>query len=142
MSTTTPAAVARRTDDASDKGKTTIDETVVAKVAGIAAREVTGVHGLGGGAARAIGALRNVVNSKDLTQGVSVEVGDTQVAADITIVAEYPAPLQDVADGVRASVAQAIETIVGMEVAEINVTINDVHIEDDDDDETKESRVQ
>ncbi|AMM20161.1 alkaline-shock protein [Frondihabitans sp. PAMC 28766] len=143
MSTTTPNAVARHTDSSTGKGKTTIDDTVVAKIAGIAAREVTGVHGLGGGAARAIGAIRSVVNNKDLTQGVSVEVGETQVAADITIVAEYPAPLQDVADGVRSSVAQAIESIVGMEVAEINVSINDVYIAyDDDDDDRGESRVQ
>ncbi|MCU1528638.1 MAG: alkaline-shock protein [Frondihabitans sp.] len=141
MSTTTPTAAARQTGSTSGQGTTTIDDTVVAKVAGIAAREVTGVHGLGGGAARAIGALRSVVNSTDLTQGVSVEVGETQVAADITVVAEYPAPLQDVADGVRSSVAHAIEGIVGMEVAEINVTINDVYIAEDDDNNA-EPRVQ
>jgi uncharacterized alkaline shock family protein YloU len=36
-------------------GKTVISDGVIAKIAGIAAREVTGVHALGGGTVRALG---------------------------------------------------------------------------------------
>ncbi len=125
--TTTPAAAAT--------GKTVIVDPVIAKVAGIAAREVAGVYALGGGAARAIGAIRDAIGQQDLGQGVKVEVGETQVAVDVTIVAEYPMALQEVADNVRAAVARAITGIVGMEVAEINVTVGDVHIPGDDDDD-------
>ncbi|MBF4602991.1 Asp23/Gls24 family envelope stress response protein [Curtobacterium sp. VKM Ac-2884] len=151
--TTTPAttAAARATSHAGSNsgvtGKTVIDDTVVSKVAGIAAREVNGVHSLGGGAARAIGALRDAIGQRDFGQGVKVEVGEKQVAADIVIVAEYPVSLQQVADGVRSSVARALEQIVGMEVAEVNVTVQDVFIPGDDDDndndndEKKEARV-
>ena len=109
-------------------GKTTIVDPVIAKIAGIAAREVPGVFALGGGAARAIGAIRGVIGGADLSQGIKVEVGETQVAVEINIVVEYPQPLQHVADGVRAAVAAAIEQLVGMEVTEINVTVSDVHI--------------
>ena len=124
-------------------GKTTIEDSVVAKIAGIAAREVRGVYALGGGAARAIGAIRGVLNSTDLTQGVSVEVGERQVAVDVTIVAEYPESLQDVAAAVRAAVYRAMEELVGMEVTEVNVTVNDVHlsVEDDQEDSPEEGRV-
>ncbi len=115
-------------------GKTTIEDGVVAKIAGIAAREVPGVYALGGGAARALGAIRDALNTTDLSQGVSVEVGEKQVAVDLTIVAEYPVPLQKVADDVRAAVYRAMENLVGMEVAEVNVTVNDVHIPSIDDD--------
>ncbi|WP_144751093.1 Asp23/Gls24 family envelope stress response protein [Curtobacterium pusillum] len=147
--TTTPAATAPRgmtsnTSTGGVTGKTVIDDTVVSKVAGIAAREVNGVHSLGGGAARAIGALRDAIGQRDFGQGVKVEVGEKQVAADIVIVAEYPVSLQQVADGVRSSVARALEQIVGMEVAEVNVTVQDVFIpgdDDDKDDEKKEARV-
>ncbi len=116
-------------------GKTTIDDGVVAKIAGIAAREVTGVYALGGGAARMVGAIRDALNATDLSQGIGVEVGEKQVAVDVTIVAEYPVALQDVADEVRASIYRAMQDLVGMEVAEVNVTINDVHIPAEDDDE-------
>ncbi|KQR63905.1 Asp23/Gls24 family envelope stress response protein [Frigoribacterium sp. Leaf172] len=145
MSNVTPAttgtAAAKHT--ASDAaGKNTIVDGVVSKVAGIAAREVPGVHDLGNGAARAIGAIRNAINQQDRGQGVSVEVGEKQVAADIVIVAEYPVELQKVADDVRQAVTQAIMQVVGMEVAEVNVTISDVHIPSDDADDADDSRVQ
>nr|WP_236571135.1 Asp23/Gls24 family envelope stress response protein [Microbacterium hydrocarbonoxydans] len=113
-------------------GATIIENGVVAKIAGIAAREVPGVHALGGGAARAVGAIRDALNSTDLTQGVSVEVGETQVAVDVTIVAEYPASLQKVADDVRAAISVAMSEYVGKQAVEVNVTINDVHIPSDD----------
>jgi uncharacterized alkaline shock family protein YloU len=121
-------------------GKTVVVDAVVAKIAGIAAREVPGVHALGGGTARAIGAIRGAMGNTDLAQGIKVEVGETQVAADITVVVEYPMPLHEVARQVRESVADAIERLVGMEVAEINVTVSDVYIASDDDD-AEESRV-
>ncbi|AZH81719.1 Asp23/Gls24 family envelope stress response protein [Plantibacter sp. PA-3-X8] len=123
-------------------GKNVIADGVVQKVAGIAAREVPGVHDLGGGAARAIGAIRNAINAQDRGQGVSVEVGEKQVAADIVIVAEYPVDLQRVADDVRRSVTDAISNVVGMDVTEVNVTVSDVHIPSDDDNDADESRVQ
>ncbi|WP_217178642.1 Asp23/Gls24 family envelope stress response protein [Streptomyces sp. AC495_CC817] len=124
-------------------GKTTIEDGVVAKIAGIAAREVQGVHALGGGAARVVGAIRDALNTTDLAQGISVEVGETQVAVDVTIVAEYPVSLQKVADEVRAAITRAMVELVGMEVAEVNVTVNDVHIPSDDEgDSTQEARVQ
>lgn len=121
--------------DAGTTGKTTIEESVVAKIAGIAAREVPGVHALGGGAARMMGAIRDALNTTDLSQGVSVEVGEKQVAVDVTIVAEYPVALQQVADQVRAAIYRAMQELVGMEVAEVNVTVNDVYIPSDDNDE-------
>lgn len=113
-------------------GKTTIVDPVVAKIAGIAARDVAGVYALGGGAARVVGALRERMGGADLGQGIRVEVGETQVAVDITIVAEYPQPLHVVAEGVRVAVADAIEQLIGMDVAEINVTVSDVHIPGDE----------
>lgn len=123
-------------------GKTIINDAVVAKVAGIAASGVRGVHALGGGAARALGAIRGALNNQDRSQGVSVEVGETQVAVDISLVADYPVDLQKVADTVRSDVIEAIETLVGMQVTEVNVTVNDVFIPSEDDDNKEEARVQ
>ena len=131
------AKAAQNPDNA---GKTTIEDGVVAKVVGIATRDVAGVYALGGGAARAIGAIRDAVGNTDLTQGVSVEVGEKQVAVDITMVVEYPKPLKSVADEVRSAVYSAVEELVGLDVVEVNITISDIHIpsEDKDDSQTKE----
>jgi len=137
---TTPVIATPLGDVTVASGTTVIVDPVIAKIAGIAAREVPGVYGLGGGAARVVGAIRDAIGSTDLSQGVKVEVGETQVAADITIVVEYPLPLQQVANAVRAAVAAAITELIGMDVAEINVTVTDVHIPGDDD-AAEESRV-
>jgi len=138
MTDVTPAtassrAAAKHTPADQAAGKNTIADGVVEKVAGIAARQVAGVHDLGGGAARAIGAIRNAINAQDRGQGISVEVGETQAAVDVIVVAEYPIPLHHVADGIRTAVTTAIETLVGLEVTEVNVTITDVNIPSDDD---------
>ena len=119
----------------STQGTTTIAEGVVAKIAGIAARDVKGVYALGGGGARALGVIRDAVNATDLTQGVKVEVGETQAAADVTIVVEYPSPVREVAESVRSAVTDAIVRLVGLDVVEVNVDVNDVHLPDDDTDD-------
>jgi len=131
----------------SSEGRTTIADTVVAKIAGIAAREVTGVFKLGGGTARAVGALRERIpgSSTNHSQGVSVEVGERQAAIDIQLVAEYGVALADLATGIRRNVISSIERMTGLEVTEVNVEIQDVHLETDDrseDDTQSEPRVQ
>jgi uncharacterized alkaline shock family protein YloU len=128
----------------SEQGRTTIADTVVSKIAGIAAREVSGVHALGGGAARAVGAIRERIpgSSTNHSQGVSVEVGERQAAVDIQLVAEYGASLADLANGIRRNVISSIERMTGLEVTEVNVEIQDVHLEtESDDDSGDEPRV-
>lgn len=110
------------------QGRTVITETAVAKVVGVAVRAVPGVHAVGSGASRSIGAIREVVGATDLTQGVRVEVGDSQVAVDLVLVAEYGFPLQTLASTVRAAVYSAVEELVGRGVIEVNIEITDVFI--------------
>lgn len=84
MSTTTPTTAGTPASGTTGvAGKNTIAEGVVAKVAGIAAREVHGVHDLGTAAARAVGAIRTAINAQDRSQGVSAEPGivSTDVSA-------------------------------------------------------------
>lgn len=114
------------------RGTTVIEDGVVLKVASIAARETHGVHALGGGVARALGAIREAVTGADQTQGIKVTVEEERVSVDVVLVAEYPVALQEVADGVRTAVTRAIEDIVGKQVQEVNVTVTDVHTPADD----------
>ncbi|TFC48654.1 Asp23/Gls24 family envelope stress response protein [Cryobacterium sp. TMT2-17-1] len=113
-------------------GTTVIADGVVAKVAGIAAREVPGVHALGGSAARALGAIREALSVADLSPGVSVTTEGAAASIAISIVVEYPHELQKVAGAVRNAVETAIETIVGMQVTSVDVTVKDVHQASDD----------
>lgn len=124
-----PAVPGQRTQEGADKGTTTIDDAVVAKIAGMATREVQGVHDMGGGTARALGAVRGMVGAdKNVTQGVNVEVGERQAAVDLDIVVEYGIAIQDLAGSVRRSVIDEVERMCGLEVTEVNVKVHDVHL--------------
>ena len=106
--------------------KTSIADTVVSKIAGIATREVSGVYDVGGGASRVVGALRERIPGASVnhSQGVSVEVGEKQAAVDIDIVAEYGVSLADLATGIRRNVIAALERMTGLEVTEVNITVH------------------
>lgn len=122
-------------DDAEPSdGTTTIADIVVSKIAAIATREIDGVYDLGGGAARAVGKLRENIPgaSPDITQGVSVEVGERQAAVDVGLVANYGVAIHQLAESVRANVIEAIEKMTGLEVTEVNVAVYDIHLDTDD----------
>jgi uncharacterized alkaline shock family protein YloU len=118
-------------------GRTTISSLVVQKVAGMATREVTGVHALGGGMSRAFSALRERIPGSGTvtTSGVSVEVGEKQTAIDLDVVVEYGARIADVARAVRRNVITAVEQITGLEVIEVNIAVNDIHLPGEDEPE-------
>lgn len=127
------------------QGKTSIADGVVQKIAGLAAREVSGVYALGGGAARTLGALRERIpgSSQATGQGVAVEVGEKQAAIDLDLVTEYGVSIADVSKAVRRNVISSVEGMTGLEVTEVNVSVNDIHLPTDDQDEQSEpSRVQ
>ena len=130
----------------STQGTTSIADTVVSKIAGIAARDVSGVYSLGSGASRAMGAVRERIPGGRVnhSQGVSVEVGETQAAVDIDMVAEYGVAIADLASGVRRNVIASIERMTGLEVTEVNIAVADIHLPEDDqgDDTDRTPRVQ
>ena len=125
------------------QGRTSIADAVVSKIAGIATREVSGVHDLGGNTARAVGALRERIpgSRTNLSQGVNVEVGERQAAVDVDLIADYGVAIADLASGVRRNVIDSVERMTGLEVTEVNITVLDVYL-DGDDTEGGESRVE
>ena len=129
--TATSSAPARLADDTA-LGKTTIAASVVQKIAGIAAREISGVHSMGGGMSRAFGAIRERIpgggTGATTVAGVLVEVGEKQAAVDLDIVVEYGASIVELARAVRRNVIMAVERMTGLEVIEVNIAVNDIHL--------------
>ena len=124
------SAPARLAEDTA-QGRTTIASSVVQKIAGMAAREVSGVHALGGGLSRAFGEIRERIpgsTGASHTSGVTVEVGEKQAAIDLDLIVEYGASIVDLARAVRRNVIGAVEQMTGLEVIEVNIAINDIRI--------------
>ena len=109
-----------------ERGSTGIEDGVVFKIAGMAAREVEGVR-MGGSASRTAGEiLGGLTGSQDLSRGVSVEVGRVEAAIDLTMAVEYGRDFLQLAEQVRDRITERVETLTGLQVTELNVTIDDV----------------
>lgn len=137
-------AVQRTTNSelSTSQGKTAIADSVVSKIAGMAAREVDGVWKMGAGTARAVGSLRERLpgsSGPSASSGVAVEVGETQAAIDLDLVVEYGVSIVDLAQGVRRNVINAVERMTGLQVTEVNIAVDDVHLPDERDDSEDDS---
>jgi uncharacterized alkaline shock family protein YloU len=127
----------------SEQGRISVAEGVVQKIAGVACRDVAGVHAMGTGGSRAFNALRERIpgsTGPNVAQGVGVEVGESEAAVDLQIVVEYGVSIADVGRAIQRNVKQAIERMTGLSVVEVNVSVDDVHLPDAGDDQS-ESRV-
>jgi uncharacterized alkaline shock family protein YloU len=111
-------------------GITTIQDGVVSKVAGIAAQEVEGVR-MGGGTSQAVGSIMSAVpgvggGSASQSRGVTVEVGEVEAAVDLSMSVEYGRAIPQVAEAVRTNVIRRVESLVGLRVTEVSITVNDI----------------
>jgi uncharacterized alkaline shock family protein YloU len=109
-----------------ERGNTSISNSVVAQVAGMAAQEVEGVQ-LGSSTTRAVGGIvDSVTGGTGYARGVTVEVGETETAIDLSVVVEYGRSIPQVSESVRTNVIRRVENLVGLKVNEVNITVNDV----------------
>jgi uncharacterized alkaline shock family protein YloU len=109
-------------------GSVTISDSVVAKVAHNACREIDGVHALGGAASRALSSFRG----ESRTQGVSVDIIDNNVDVDVTIVVTYGANMTQVAQACREAIRTQVEGTTGLKVRAVNVLVSDVFFPEDE----------
>lgn len=127
-----------------DRGDTTIEETVVQKLAGMATREVPGVYAMGNAARRAFSAMTERIpgSQTNVSNGVSVEKGERQAAVDVSIVVEYGYSVVEVSQAIRRNVIRSVENATGMEVLEVNVNVTDVHLPGEDSDDGSDRQQQ
>ena len=116
-----------------EHGRTTIADVVVAKIAGLAAREVTGVRELlpqGAGGAIA-GLAQRVTGSDPRAQGVNVEVGEREAAVDLRMTVDYGVSIHQVAEAVRQNVIARVQGMTGLTVREVNIAVDDLFFPED-----------
>jgi uncharacterized alkaline shock family protein YloU len=115
------------------RGRTTIANEVVEKIAGIAAREVPGVYDLGGDVARVFSAVKErlKLGEESAAQGVSVKLDGKTAEVEVVIVIEFGFQVFSVTEKVREKVISSVENLLGLEVTGVDVTVDDVHIPDE-----------
>ena len=111
-----------------ERGNTSIADSVVSKIAGLAAQEVDGIR-MGSGASQTASSLLGSITGGgggSQTQGVSVEVGQEEAALDLTLTAEYGKSIPQLAEAVRRNVSNRVESLVGLRVTEVNITVQNI----------------
>ena len=106
-------------------GAIRIADEVVSIIAGLAATEVDGVAGMSGGL---VGGIAEMLGRKNFAKGVKVEVGEKEAAVDLYIIVKYGVRIPDVALAVQENVKQAIETMTGLSVVEVNIHVQGVSL--------------
>ncbi len=129
-----------------EKGNTTIQNTVVSKVAGIAAGEVDGIRMGGGGSQTASSILGSITGGSggggSQTAGVSVEVGQEEAALDLTMTAAYGKSIPQLAEAVRRNVINRVESLVGLSVTEVNITVGGLFFPEEEAEKQRQKELQ
>lgn len=113
-----------------DRGNTSIQDGVVAKVSGIAAQEVDGVRMGGGGSQAASSFIGSLTGGGGggggQTRGVTVEVGEEEAAVDLIMTTEYGKSIPQLSEAVRRNVVNRVENLIGLSVTEVNITVSNI----------------
>jgi len=106
-------------------GTITIEDEVVASIAGEVAKEVEGVYRLGTSSIRRTLAKR-LGGGKSRTTGVEAAVGTKETALDLSLAVTYGYNIPEVVSKVRESIAEKVSDLTGLIVKEINIDVNEI----------------
>lgn len=110
-------------EDKTSLGSIRIADEVVKVIAGLAAIEVKGVAGMSGGL---VGGITEMLGRKNLAKGIKVEVGEKETAVDMYVIIDYGVKIPDVAAEIQEKVKNAVESMTGLVVVEVNVNVQGV----------------
>jgi uncharacterized alkaline shock family protein YloU len=117
----------------SDRGTTTIQDGVVSSIAATAVEETDGIDPSHGGTrlpadtSPTVGEfVGRISGGVGRTRGISVQVGEGQAALDLTVNVLYGRPIHQVTEALRQNVINRVENLTGLQVTEVNITVNDV----------------
>ena len=113
-------------ENVTEGGKVVFATDVIATIAALATADIKGVVGMSTGV---VDGIAQMLGRKNLTKGVKVEVGTEEAAVDVSIVVQYGYKIHEVCHEVQAAVKNAIETMTGLRVVEVNVSVESVVFE-------------
>ena len=109
-------------------GEVKIADVVVTIIAALAATEGEGVASMGGNITIE---LVSKLGMKNLSKGVKVTVLEGVVTVDLTLNIDFGKNILDVSRKVQDKVKTSIENMTGLEVADVNIRIAGVDMENE-----------
>ncbi len=111
-------------EHAAPPGSVRVANEVIASIAALAAREVDGVEALDESNARHFG---DWIKRETAHRGVRVVLdAERKIHLEVFLTVQSSALLRDVAEKVQDSVIEAVQRMLGLEVAEVNVFVSSI----------------
>jgi len=111
--------------DSTSPGKTTVAPDVLVTIARLSALSVDGVSRM----AQVTGGV-NRLFKRGTNDGVRIEVEDNTVVASLYLILKKDVNLREVSRNVQQQVARALQEMVGMDVGDIEIHIEDIDYEE------------
>ena len=118
-------------------GRIIFADDVVATIAALAVSDVEGVTAMTGGM---VEGFTEMLGKKNLTKGVKVEVGTEEAAVDVSVSIRYGYKIREVCEKIQVAAKNAIETMTGLRVVEVNVFVQSVTFEPSEQESAKAAR--
>lgn len=110
------------------EGAIRIADDVVAVIAGLAAVKTKGVSSMSAGITEG---WAKRVSGKNLTRGVSVEVGQVETAISLRVIVEFGVKIHEVSRQLQMNVKETVESMTGLSVVEVNVKVEGVDFKEE-----------
>jgi uncharacterized alkaline shock family protein YloU len=107
------------------RGTTRVALWAVARIAGLAAREVPGVHQVLSHVAD-VDPVNGPARAHRSQRHDAADVGTGRTAIHLDLITEYGESIPNVTEAVRRTVIDQIQDLTGLEVTEVNITVDDI----------------
>ena len=101
-------------------GNIHISEEVLASIAAAAALEVEGVSSLAGNLG---GDIAELLGKKNQGKGVHIRVEEDKISVDVAVLMAYGHTIPEVGKAVQENVKNTMESITGLDIAAVNVSV-------------------
>ena len=122
-------AVSANTLAEEPNGTVSFTNEVIATIVGLATVDIDGVAGMSGGL---VDGITGLLGKKNFAKGIKVEVGKEEVAIDLNIIVKYGMNIPDICQNIQQSITKAIETMTGLRVVELNISVQGLVVDNED----------
>jgi len=109
-------------------GSITIDNEVIARIAGLAAMDCYGIKGM------AIKSVKDgfalLLKRENLTKGIRIDISENAASIDLHIIVQYGTNISAIADTLFNSVKYKVEECVGIAVTDINIFVEGINVDE------------
>jgi len=110
-----------------ESGIITIDDQLIATIAGIAAMECYGIVGMA--SKNATEGFFELLRKDQLTKGIKVTTIDDKINIDLYTILQYGVKVSVVAENIISKVKYSVETFIGVDVEKVNIFVQGVRVQ-------------